>query len=159
MSTSELAGHASPALNSRSVAAATSPRAMASARAHRRRLRRRSRATAPVDVIVAGVLVLPATPAVISGFVTEAEAAPDELSTIGTVMPAPPLPFLPEELHGRPVVMAKMVHAGGAEAGRRAIAPFRALAEPVADLLRSMHGLARNHDIGDPGRHFAAYGH
>src|SRR4051794_12407338 len=92
----------------------------------------------PVDTIVGGVLVLPATPEVIAGFVAEAEAAPDELTTIAAVMPAPPLPFLPEELHGRPVVMAKMVHAGAVEAGRRAIAPFRALAEPVADLLRPM---------------------
>ena len=92
----------------------------------------------PVDTIVGGVLVLPATPEVIAGFVAEAEAAPDELSTIAAVMPAPPLPFVPEELHGRPVVMAKMVHAGELGPGRRAIAPFRSLAEPVADLLRPM---------------------
>ena len=74
----------------------------------------------------------------IAGFVAEAEAAPDELSTIANVMSAPPLPFVPEELHGSLVVMAKMVYAGDVEAGRRAVAPFRALAEPVADLLRPM---------------------
>jgi FAD/FMN-containing dehydrogenase len=75
---------------------------------------------------------------VIAGFVAEADAAPDELSTIAAVLPAPPVPFLPERWHGRPVLMARMVHAGGVEAGRRAAAPFRALAEPVADLLRPM---------------------
>jgi FAD/FMN-containing dehydrogenase len=53
-------------------------------------------------------------------------------------MLAPPLPFVSEELHGSPVVMAKMVYAGDVEAGQRALAPFRALAEPVADLLRPM---------------------
>jgi FAD/FMN-containing dehydrogenase len=92
----------------------------------------------PVDTVVGGLLVLPATPAVIAGFVAQAEAASDELSTIANVMLAPPLPFVSEELHGSPVVMAKMVYAGDVEAGQRALAPFRALAEPVADLLRPM---------------------
>jgi FAD/FMN-containing dehydrogenase len=92
----------------------------------------------PVDTVIGGLLVLPATPDVIAGFVAEAEAAPDELSTIAAVMAAPPLPFVPEELHGSPVVLARMVYAGDVEAGERALAPFRALAEPVADLLRPM---------------------
>jgi FAD/FMN-containing dehydrogenase len=92
----------------------------------------------PVDTVVGGPLVLPATPEVIAGFVAEAEAAPDELSAIANVMLAPPLPFLPEKRHGSPVVMAQMVFAGDLDAGRRALAPFRALAEPVADLVRPM---------------------
>jgi FAD/FMN-containing dehydrogenase len=92
----------------------------------------------PVDTIIGGLLVLPATPAVVTGFVAEAEAAADELSTIANVMPAPPLPFVPEELHGSPVVMASMVYAGDVKAGEDAVAPFRALAQPVADLLRPM---------------------
>jgi FAD/FMN-containing dehydrogenase len=90
----------------------------------------------PVDTVVGGLLVLPATPELIADFVAQAEQAPDELSTIANVMSAPPLPFVPEELQGSPVVMAKMVYAGDVEAGQRAVAPFRALAEPVADLLR-----------------------
>ena len=92
----------------------------------------------PVDTVVGGLLILPATPEVITGFVAEAERAPDELSTIANVMVAPALPFLPEELHGSFVVMAKMVYAGDIGAGQRAVAPFRALAEPVVDLLRPM---------------------
>ena len=92
----------------------------------------------PVDTVVGGLLVLPATHEVIAGFVAEAERARDELSTIANVMSAPPLPFVPEKLHGSFVLMAKMVYAGDVEAGQRAVAPFRALAEPVADLLRPM---------------------
>jgi FAD/FMN-containing dehydrogenase len=92
----------------------------------------------PVDTILGGLLALPATPEVIEGFVAQAESAPDELSTIANVMPAPAVPFLPEALHGRPVVLATMVYAGDVEAGRRAVAPFRALADPAADLLRPM---------------------
>src|SRR3954447_25120631 len=78
----------------------------------------------PVDTVIGGVLVLPATPGVIAGFVALAEAAPDELSTIATVMLAPPLPFIREELHGSPVVMAKVVYAGDLEEGERVLAPF-----------------------------------
>jgi FAD/FMN-containing dehydrogenase len=92
----------------------------------------------PVDTVFGGLLVLPATPEVIAGFVAQADAAPDELSTIANVLRAPPLPFVSEALHGSPVLMATMVYAGDVDAGRRAVAPFRALAEPVADFLRPM---------------------
>jgi FAD/FMN-containing dehydrogenase len=92
----------------------------------------------PVDTILGGLLVLPAMPEVIAGFVAEADAAPDELSTIANVMLAPPMPLLPEALHGSPVVMARMAYAGDVAAGERALAPFRALAEPIADLVRPM---------------------
>ncbi len=91
-----------------------------------------------VGPIVGGMLVLPATPEVIASFVAEAEAAPDELSTIANVMPAPPMPFLPPEVHGKLVVLATLVHSGGGEAGERAVAPFRALAAPLADMIRPM---------------------
>ena len=92
----------------------------------------------PVSTIVGGMLLLPATPEVIEGFIAEAEAAPEELSTIANVMPAPPLPFVSTEHCGRLVVMALLVYAGPAEAGERAVAPFRALATPIADLVRPM---------------------
>jgi FAD/FMN-containing dehydrogenase len=91
-----------------------------------------------VGRVVGGILFLPATPDVIAGFVAEAEAAPDELSTIANVMPAPPLPFLAPEHHGKLVVMAMVTYAGDVEAGQRAVAPLRALAEPIADMVRPM---------------------
>ncbi|MGH2683151.1 MAG: FAD-binding oxidoreductase [Actinomycetota bacterium] len=91
-----------------------------------------------VDTIVGGRLILPATPDVIASFIAEAEAAPEELSTIANVMPAPPMPFVPEEHHGRLVIFAILAHAAGGEAGERAVAPFRALAEPIADMVRPM---------------------
>jgi FAD/FMN-containing dehydrogenase len=92
----------------------------------------------PLDPFVGGVLFLPATPEVIAGFVAEAEAAPEELSTIANVMTAPPLPFLPDEVHGQMLLMAMVAYAGDADDGERAIAPFRALAEPIADMVRPM---------------------
>ena len=91
-----------------------------------------------IDTVVGGMLLLPANVDTIAGFMAEAEAAPDELSSIANVMPAPPMPFVPEEAHGKLVVMALMTYAGDPEAGQGALAPFRALAEPIADLLRPM---------------------
>jgi FAD/FMN-containing dehydrogenase len=91
-----------------------------------------------LDTIVGGMLMLPATVDSIAGFITESEASPEELGTIANVMKAPPLPFVPEEAHGKLVIMALMAYAGDTDAGQRALAPFRALAEPVADMLRPM---------------------
>ena len=92
----------------------------------------------PVGTVVGGMLILPATPETVQGFMSAAEAAPEELSSIANVMPAPPMPFLAAEHHGKLVIMALMVYAGEVEAGQRALAPFRALAEPLADMLRPM---------------------
>ena len=91
-----------------------------------------------VGTVVGGMLFLPATPDVIASFIAAAEAAPDELSTIANVMHAPPLPFLAPEHHGRLVVMATLAYAGDVEAGERAVEPFRALATPIADMVRPM---------------------
>jgi FAD/FMN-containing dehydrogenase len=92
----------------------------------------------PLDGIVGGMLVLPATPETIAGFMAASAAAPEELSTIANVMPAPPMPFLPEAVHGRLIVMGMLAFAGDRGSGERAVAPFRALATPLADLVRPM---------------------
>ena len=91
-----------------------------------------------VDTIVGGMMILPAMPEIIASFVAEAEAAPEELSAIANVMVAPPMPFLPDEVLGKLVIMALMAYAGEVDKGERAIAPFRALAEPIADMVRPM---------------------
>jgi FAD/FMN-containing dehydrogenase len=88
--------------------------------------------------ILGGMMILPATPEVIAGFVAAADDAPEELSTIAAVMLAPPMPFIPAEHHGQPIVMVQLVHAAGGEAAERAVGPFRALAEPLADTVRPM---------------------
>src|SRR5215216_2481634 len=92
----------------------------------------------PLDGIVGGMLLLPATAQVVADFMAAAAAAPEELSAIAAVMAAPPMPFIPPERRGELVVMAMLVYAGDAEAGQRAVAPFRALAEPIADMVQPM---------------------
>ena len=83
-----------------------------------------------------GMLCLPATPETVAGFVAAAKAAPDELSTIANVMPAPPMPFLAPEVHGKLVILGMLAFAGPAAAAERALAPFRALAKPYADFIK-----------------------
>jgi FAD/FMN-containing dehydrogenase len=84
------------------------------------------------------MLFLPATADTIAGFIAAAEAAPEELSTIANVMSAPPMPFLPEDVVGQPIILAILAYAGDAADGERAIAPFRALAKPLADMVQPM---------------------
>jgi FAD/FMN-containing dehydrogenase len=91
-----------------------------------------------VGTIVGGMLMLPATPETIASFIAQAEAAPEELSTIANIMAAPPMPFVPAEHHGKLVIMALMCYAGKIEGGQRAMEPFRALATPIVDMLRPM---------------------
>lgn len=45
-------------------------------------------------------LLLPATAEVVAEFMALADSAPEELSAIANVMPAPPLAFVPAEQHG-----------------------------------------------------------
>jgi hypothetical protein len=84
------------------------------------------------------MLMLPATPEVIAGFMEQAEKAPDELSVIVNVMPAFPLPFIPKEHHGEMAVMALIVYAGDPKKGEETTAPLKALAAPFADMTKPM---------------------
>ena len=96
-----------------------------------------------------GILVLPATPETIGGFVDASLSAPEALSTIGNVMPAPPMPFLPPEVHGRLVILGMLAYAGDDESARLALAPFRSLATPLADMVAPMP-YARMYPPEDP---------
>jgi FAD/FMN-containing dehydrogenase len=87
--------------------------------------------------IVGGMLVLPATAATVAAFVAAADAAPEELSAIANVMNCPPMPFVPESVHGSVVILAVIVWSGDAAAGEAALAPFRAIAQPIADLMHA----------------------
>jgi FAD/FMN-containing dehydrogenase len=91
-----------------------------------------------ISEIVGGMLILPATPETIIGFLEAADAAPEELSTIANITIAPPMPFVPEAAHGKPVIMGLMAYVGPPDQADDVLAPFRSLAEPLADMLRPM---------------------
>jgi FAD/FMN-containing dehydrogenase len=75
---------------------------------------------------------------VLRGFREAAAGAPDELSLAINLTTAPPLPFLPEEVHGKPIIAVLGVWSGRAEDGEAATRPFRQLAPVVADLFSQM---------------------
>ncbi|CAN7695082.1 FAD-binding oxidoreductase [Devosia sp. Root413D1] len=89
----------------------------------------------PLPSFVGGPLVLPATAENIAKFAALADAAPDALSTIAMVMPIPPVPFVPAEFHGRLALIGMMAFSGTPDAATQALAPFRAIATPIADLV------------------------
>jgi FAD binding domain/Berberine and berberine like len=60
--------------------------------------------------------------------------APDELMTLVTHRKAPPLPAIPADLHGKPVVSVVCCWAGPIEEGEKFIRPLRRFGSPVLDL-------------------------
>lgn len=93
---------------------------------------------APVDQVLGGMMMLPAAPASLVTLLELAYAAPDELSLIAAVMPAPPMPFIPAEAHGTMIMMITLVYTGDIAEGERVVASIRTLAKPLLDAVRPM---------------------
>jgi FAD/FMN-containing dehydrogenase len=64
-----------------------------------------------------------------------AATAPDELTTIFNLRVAPPLPFLPKDVHGKPIVMVGACYAGSPEEGADVVRPLKEFGHPIVDLL------------------------
>ncbi|MBX6341190.1 MAG: BBE domain-containing protein, partial [Thermomicrobiaceae bacterium] len=94
----------------------------------------------PIGPIVTGGLALfPAERAleVLVAFRALMADAPDELMIFAVALTAPPAPFVPEWLRGRPAAALGVCHCGSLAEGERAVAPIRALG-PAADLIGPM---------------------
>jgi FAD/FMN-containing dehydrogenase len=105
-----------------------------------------------VPEIVGGMLILPATVENIVSFVDLAGSAPEELSTIANVMKAPPMPFLADELVGKPILFSILVYAGDPATGEKVVAPFRELDTPILDMVErgSYPGIYEGEEEGAP---------
>jgi FAD/FMN-containing dehydrogenase len=73
---------------------------------------------------------------VVRGYREVMAAAPDELTLFLVLRRAPAAPFLPPEVHGKPVVAILGCYVGPVAEGARALAPVSSLARPVANLLQ-----------------------
>ncbi|MFG2636378.1 BBE domain-containing protein [Streptomyces sp. NPDC048362] len=60
---------------------------------------------------------------------------PDELTTLVNLTTAPPVPFLPPEVHGTRVVVLAGMYAGDPATGEAAVGPLRTLGTPIADVM------------------------
>ncbi|MFC9034050.1 FAD-binding oxidoreductase [Streptomyces arboris] len=96
--------------------------------------------------VVAGQLIFPFDQAadVLAALPGTMAAAPRELGLLAAVAPAPALPTLPEEAHGRPVLVLVPVYTGEPATAAEVIAPLAALGTPVADLVTTMPWLRAN---------------
>jgi FAD/FMN-containing dehydrogenase len=82
--------------------------------------------------ILAGLLVYPFEQAqqVMEHYREFAKSAPEELSVWVVLRKAPPLPFLPEDVHGREVVVLAIFYGGDPDAGTALIEPLRHFGTP-----------------------------
>jgi FAD/FMN-containing dehydrogenase len=72
-------------------------------------------------------------PAVLREVAAAVDAAPDEVACLVAMRTAPPAPFLPEDVHGAPVLLVVLLYAGDAADGEDALAPLRVIGDPIAD--------------------------
>ena len=87
--------------------------------------------------VLSGLIVhsLEAAPDLLKEFRRIADNAPDELTCWVVMRKAPPLPFLPEEWHGREVLIFALCYCGDMAEGEKAVAELRALGQPIVDVV------------------------
>jgi FAD/FMN-containing dehydrogenase len=78
--------------------------------------------------VVAGLIVFPFSEAkqILTKYRQFANSAPEELNVWVVLRKAPPLPFLPENVHGKEVVVLPIFYCGAAAEAEKLIAPLRA---------------------------------
>jgi len=87
--------------------------------------------------ILSGLVVhsLADAPQVLRRYRDAVANAPDEVTVWVVARKAPPLPFLPEEVHGSPVIILAAMYAGDMAAGEEALAAVRAIGDPIVDVI------------------------
>lgn len=88
-------------------------------------------------VVLAGMVAWPMdeAPAVLGLLRQLAAEAPDELGVTGNLRLAPPLPVVPEALHGKPIVALLLCWAGAVEDGEAVLRQVRAVGKPAMDVV------------------------
>lgn len=83
--------------------------------------------------VLAGLIVYPFAEAkrVLQQYREFMETAPDDLSVWVVLRKAPPLPFLPANVHGQKVVVLALLYTGDPEQGQSLIAPLHAFGTPA----------------------------
>lgn len=92
----------------------------------------------PIGTILGGMLMMPATRDVLRSQVPITASAPADLGMISAIMAAPPMPFVPAEHHGTLTLLSMVAWDGDPAEGRAALAPYTAVAPPIADMLSEM---------------------
>jgi FAD/FMN-containing dehydrogenase len=91
-----------------------------------------------VPEIYGGPLIVPATPDTIARLAEVCAAADDALTVIANVMPAPPMPLIPQAMYGQLVILARVCYAGDLKKAEQAVQRLRDIAAPAVDLVQPM---------------------
>ncbi|MBW2196523.1 MAG: FAD-binding oxidoreductase [Deltaproteobacteria bacterium] len=85
--------------------------------------------------ILAGLLVFPMDQAkqVLEKYREFVKSAPEELNIWVILRKAPPLPFLPENVHGKEVIVLAIFYAGDIAEGERLISPLRSFGDAYGE--------------------------
>jgi FAD/FMN-containing dehydrogenase len=85
--------------------------------------------------ILAGLIVFPFSQAkqVLTQYRKFAESAPEELNVWVVLRKAPPLPFLPENVHGKEVIVLAVFYAGDIAEGEKLIEPLRSFGDAYGE--------------------------
>ncbi|MBN3923960.1 FAD-binding oxidoreductase [Nostoc sp. NMS4] len=85
--------------------------------------------------ILAGLIVFPFSQAkqVLTQYRQFAESAPEELNVWVVLRKAPPLPFLPENVHGKEVVVLPVFYVGDIVEGEKLIEPLRSFGDAYGE--------------------------
>ncbi|GAA0232497.1 FAD-binding oxidoreductase [Actinomadura nitritigenes] len=94
----------------------------------------------PLRELTGGVLIHPIERGaqVLRHYQEVADAAPGRLAVRLTLMAAPPAPFVPEPVRGRPIVMVGVAAFAPPDEAERMLRPLREFGPPVADAVRPM---------------------
>ena len=87
--------------------------------------------------IVGGIVAWPAdaAPGVLELYRKLSQEAPPELTLVAFMRMAPPAPWIPGQMHGKPIVALLACHSGSPEEGEKAVAPIKAFGKPIGDIL------------------------
>ena len=90
--------------------------------------------------ILAGLIVFPISQAkqVLQKYREFVASAPEELNVWVVLRQAPPLPFLPADVHGKGVIVLPMFYAGDTREGERLIAPLRKFGDAYGEHIGAM---------------------
>lgn len=87
--------------------------------------------------ILAGLLVFPLDQAmeILKRYREFVLSTPEEFAAWLVMRKAPPLPFLPEEVHGTPVLVLPMFYGGDSAEGEKIIATLKGFGDPVGEMV------------------------
>jgi FAD/FMN-containing dehydrogenase len=87
--------------------------------------------------VLAGLIVHPMSdaPKLLRSYREFCATSPDDVTAWVVMRKAPPLPFLPEEWHGKEVLVFAACYAGDSANGEAALKPLRELGKPIVDVI------------------------